>query len=62
MIWVGVDVGGTFTDVVVYELESGEVRSGKSPSTPDDTAAGVLRALRLMGVDLSRVQRFRHGA
>lgn len=62
MIWVGVDVGGTFTDVVVHDRERGEVRSGKSPSTPDDTAAGVLRALQLMGVHLSRVERFRHGA
>lgn len=62
MIWVGVDVGGTFTDVAVYDRESGEVRSGKSPSVPDDTAAGVLRALESVGVDLARVERFRHGA
>jgi N-methylhydantoinase A len=62
MSWVGVDVGGTFTDVVVYDPRSGDVRSGKSPSTPQDTSAGVLRALAAMGVDLAQVERFRHGA
>ena len=31
MFWVGVDVGGTFTDIVVYDDESGAVIAGKSP-------------------------------
>ena len=62
MIWVGVDVGGTFTDVVVYDESRGNLTSGKSPSTPEDTAAGVLRGLAAMGVRLTEVSRFRHGA
>ena len=62
MIWVGVDVGGTFTDVVVYDRARATVRSGKSPSTPHDTAQGVIQALLALGIDLHDVERFRHGA
>ena len=31
---IGVDVGGTFTDLIFYDDESGEVRVGKEPTTP----------------------------
>jgi len=62
MSWVGVDVGGTFTDVVVHDPATGVTRSGKRASTADDPARGVLDALAAMGVDLAAVDRFRHGA
>lgn len=39
---VGVDVGGTFTDVIYTDAASGAVRIHKVPSTPDDPARGVL--------------------
>ncbi len=62
MFWVGVDVGGTFTDIVVYDDESGAVLAGKSPSTPANPADGVLNALEQLSVDLAFVSSFRHGA
>ena len=62
MSWVGVDVGGTFTDVVVHDPVSGATVSSKRASTPDDPTRGVLHALQAMGVDLRTVERFRHGA
>ena len=62
MLWVGVDVGGTFTDVVIFDRKTGLVRSGKSPSDAADPAAAVLRALQSMEADLPSVERFRHGA
>ena len=62
MVWIGIDVGGTFTDVVVHDRGTGGIRSVKSPSDAADPAAGVLRALAAMGVDLAAVERFRHGA
>ncbi len=41
---IGVDVGGTFTDLVAWE-PSGAVRSCKVPTTPAEPAAGVLNGL-----------------
>jgi len=51
---VGVDVGGTFTDVVVYEPGEG-VRVHKEPTTPRRPVVGVVRGLEAAGVDLRRV-------
>ena len=42
---VGVDVGGTFTDLVVMEPATGDVRIAKVPTTVDNQAFGVLEAL-----------------
>ena len=37
-IRVGVDTGGTFTDVVAFDEDSGELVATKTPSTPADPA------------------------
>ncbi|MBI4504474.1 MAG: hydantoinase/oxoprolinase family protein, partial [Chloroflexi bacterium] len=42
---VGIDVGGTFTDVAAYEATTGHLVSFKVPSTPPELAQGVLAAL-----------------
>lgn len=42
---IGVDTGGTFTDVVAIDERSGEVISTKTPSTPDDPARGLLEGI-----------------
>jgi len=39
---LGVDVGGTFTDHILFEEESGELFAFKTPSTPDDPSRSVL--------------------
>ncbi len=54
---VGVDVGGTFTDVVA--LVAGRTITAKVPSTPSDQSAGVLDAVRASGV--SGITAFAHG-
>jgi N-methylhydantoinase A len=56
---VGIDVGGTFTDLVA--LVDGQVVTAKVPSTPRDQAEGVLRVLAAGGVDAGRVGAFAHG-
>jgi N-methylhydantoinase A len=38
---LGVDVGGTFTDLVFYDDESGEVRVAKGPTTPGNPDEGI---------------------
>jgi N-methylhydantoinase A len=54
---LGVDVGGTFTDLVA--LVGGEVVTAKVPSTPADQSQGVLTAVRASGVE--NVGAFAHG-
>jgi N-methylhydantoinase A len=62
--FVGVDVGGTFTDVVLAD-NAGGVGIGKVPTTPDDPRAGVVDAIRLVldraRVDPGAVSRVVHG-
>jgi N-methylhydantoinase A len=46
MSWrIGIDIGGTFTDVALVEEASGRIGVAKVPTTPQDPAEGVLRAL-----------------
>ena len=46
MAWrLAVDIGGTFTDVVALEEESGEVYLTKVPSTPDDPSRGFISGI-----------------
>lgn len=44
-IRVGIDTGGTFTDVVAVDDESGAIVTTKTPSTPEDPAIGFLAGI-----------------
>src|SRR5829696_4199263 len=57
MMRVGVDVGGSFTDLVA--LDRGRVITAKVPSTPEDQSEGVMRSLE--AVDAAEVAAFAHG-
>jgi N-methylhydantoinase A len=61
MLWLGVDVGGTFTDLVLFDRRAGELRILKTPSTPGNQAEGVMAGLRRLGVDASFLERMVHG-
>ena len=43
---IGIDTGGTFTDVVAFDEDSGEIVTTKTPSTPVDPAQGFLGGVR----------------
>jgi N-methylhydantoinase A len=62
---VGVDTGGTFTDVVALDEDSGAVVATKTPSTPDDPAAGFIvgvgKVLERLGVGPDAVTSVSHG-
>lgn len=58
---VGVDVGGTFTDLVMLDPSSGKVSLSKVPSTLDNQAFGVLAALADAEADLSSLSLIVHG-
>ncbi len=65
MIKLGVDVGGTFTDLVAFDEESGAIRLTKVPSTPKSPDQGVLNGIRRLaaefGVDAGAIDFFIHG-
>ncbi len=58
---VGVDVGGTFTDIVVLHPRSGAVAMAKVRSHPDDPLAGLLAALDAAGIAWEEVDDLVHG-
>src|SRR6266536_3528154 len=65
MAWrIGVDIGGTFTDVALVDDASGHVGVAKVPTTPHDLAEGVLGALdtamRRYGLAAAEVALFSH--
>ena len=43
---VSADIGGTFTDLVFQDRESGDTFTGKIPSTPQNPAGAVLEGLK----------------
>jgi N-methylhydantoinase A len=57
---VGIEVGGTFTDLVA--LEGGQVRVVKVPSTPRSPDVGAFNALGAGGVDAASVTDLVHGS
>jgi 5-oxoprolinase (ATP-hydrolysing) len=62
---IGVDVGGTFTDLVLVDEESGRITVDKVPSTPDDPARGVVEGVSQLcaaaGTALAEVDNLLHG-
>jgi len=58
---IGVDVGGTFTDLILMGEGGGGLRVAKVPTTPENQAFGVLAALEETGVPLSEVRTIVHG-
>ena len=44
-LWVGIDVGGTFTDIVVYDATTGRQASHKELTTHADPARGVMAGI-----------------
>ena len=61
---VGVDIGGTFTDVVCRS-SGGDLRFVKIPTTRANPSAGVLHAIQHMaaewGIEAGQIVRFVHG-
>ena len=66
MVWfIGVDVGGTFTDFYAFDAESGAEYVHKTPSTPDDPSAAILGGLEAIeshhGIAAAAIERLAHG-
>jgi N-methylhydantoinase A/oxoprolinase/acetone carboxylase beta subunit len=61
MQWLGIDVGGTFTDLVLYDEAGGTLVVDKVPSTSADPSLGILAGIARLGVNLSGVAKLVHG-
>jgi len=44
-IWIGIDTGGTFTDLVLVDISSGNYLFHKVPTTPEDASKGILTGI-----------------
>lgn len=61
---VGVDTGGTFTDLVAFNITTGDVQLAKVPSFPPDPSQAVIAAVQVLvarGVAPSEIGFFAHG-
>lgn len=58
---LGVDVGGTFTDLLALDLETGGFRVAKVPSTPDNQAQGFMAGVEALQSPLSGCETIVHG-
>jgi N-methylhydantoinase A/oxoprolinase/acetone carboxylase beta subunit len=62
---IGVDVGGTFTDLVLFDTAKNTTSVHKVPSTPDDPSRGVVDGIlalcRREGIDKSSITHVYHG-
>ena len=60
-IAVGIDIGGTFTDVIALDLETGDVRAAKALTSYGDEASALMEGLREIGVPFGEIDRLVHG-
>ena len=62
---LGVDVGGTFTDLLLFDDASGDFWRHKTPSTPADSSVGILTGVEAVcaaaGLEPSAIEVFLHG-
>ncbi len=63
--WIGIDVGGTFTDFIAYDDDSGNSVTYKAPSTPRDPADAIVDGLKVMterfGIAKDSIAQVGHG-
>lgn len=58
---IGIDVGGTFTDVIHIDEGDGRIEVDKVPTVEDNQAVGVMNAIDAVDVDLNTVDKLVHG-
>ena len=61
-LFVALDIGGTFTDLVAFDLAGGAIRHAKSSTTPYDLSVGIRRTLEKSGLTIPAIDTFVHGS
>lgn len=56
-----VDTGGTFTDLAVYDAQTGQTRFGKTLTTSADLVVGAMKGLSDTGISVAEAHVFTHG-
>jgi N-methylhydantoinase A len=59
---LALDIGGTFTDLVAFDLATGTVHQAKSSTTPYDLAVGIRETLSKSGLPIAGAETFIHGS
>jgi N-methylhydantoinase A len=59
---VAVDIGGTFTDLISFNEDTGNLQHAKSLTTPKDPTQGILDCIRKANLDAHEVDRLIHGS
>src|SRR5438045_2451402 len=59
---IALDIGGTFTDLVAFDLATGTVHQSKSSTTPYDLAVGIQETLAKSGLAIAGADTFIHGS
>ncbi|MGH7346300.1 MAG: hydantoinase/oxoprolinase family protein, partial [Candidatus Rokuibacteriota bacterium] len=63
--WLGIDIGGTFTDFALFDTKTGELVGLKVPSTPHEFAEAIRTGLARLadehGIDLGEIGTVVHG-
>jgi N-methylhydantoinase A len=58
---LGLDIGGTFTDLIIFDETTGELQHSKSSTTPSDLTIGILNCLKKSKFDMKSCRNFVHG-
>src|SRR5512143_2960052 len=58
---LGLDIGGTFTDLILFDETSGELKHANSSTTPKDLTIGIVNCLKKIRFDMHQCRNFVHG-
>ncbi|PYB68307.1 hydantoinase/oxoprolinase family protein [Thermoplasma sp. Kam2015] len=61
-LYIGVDIGGTFTDIVIFDSKSNRINILKTPSTPSNPEKAVIDGLLSMHLDPEKVRMINHAS
>jgi N-methylhydantoinase A len=62
LLFVAVDIGGTFTDLVAFDDGEGRLYHAKRLTTPDNLVQGILNCVERSGLHLDRITKLIHGS
>ena len=58
---IGIDIGGTFTDLILYDMYTGEIKSLKTLTNPINPEESFIKAIRELNVEINDISLITHG-